>query len=237
MRRILKCALVGAVLAACFWPQVAAHACTPPPGWRPPPIAERYAAAGYVLRGTIAAADAPHDRASAPPFAALSDPLTPEVGIMNMLFAHFYRYDAPLTGRRFSAIEQGYYAVIEVDRYYKGEGAARVVVRGFGYGPDCLNVAWSGETHVFFANGSSPFLSAMYLGPLTAIVDVDTATTEALALLNAEPFVPDRTATHIWLPVLLTTMVAYPFGLRAAWRLMAGQGMMTGSQNRKRVRT
>jgi hypothetical protein len=215
-----KAVVAACVLAACLTPQSSAHACTPPPNWTPPSPAARFAAADVVVRGRVLAVDAHAELGHVPPHAEQSQPLSPEVGVMHQLLRYFYGHEPTLTGRRFSAMEQGYYAVVAVEHYLKGDGPGHLIVRGFGYGPDCLNSAIPGAEYIYFTGGSVPFLNALYVGPWTALIDASAANLEALSRASDDPpRIPDATRRHMWLPLLATAGALTLLSIRAAGRL------------------
>jgi hypothetical protein len=45
-------------------------------------------------------------------------------------------------------------AIVEVERYFKGSGPAQVLVRGFGWGTDCLPTIEVGQRGLFYASGN-----------------------------------------------------------------------------------
>ena len=117
----------------------------------------------------------------------------------------------------------GYYALVEIEGYYKGGGGSRLAIWGFGYGADCMNTARPGEEVIIFADGRAPFLDLRYQGPQTAVLPADPAALAELEQLTGKPPQPPDTSRRVmWLPVALAAVILLPIGLRGAWALMVG---------------
>ncbi len=206
---------LGLFIAVAVWLVDAhsAHACTPPPGWSPPPLSQRYAQASHVIHGRIFSIGSRAARWSVPVTFA------PEVSAAEH-FRLWYRF-APS-----AETDYGYYALVEVEGYYKGGGGPLLAIWGFGYGPDCMNTARPGQEVILFADGRAPFLDLHYQGPQTAVMEADPAALAELAQLTDKPPQPPQTAVEVlWLPVVLAVIVMTPIGLRGAWALMSGRGL------------
>jgi hypothetical protein len=154
-----------------------------------PSLAQRFEQATVVLRGTVTDSNLAFwlYRGDLPPMLTIR-------GILGSASSRFFGY----AETRFP----GYYALMQVETYYKGTGMAEIAVEGFGIGGDCMNSAYPGDEFILFASGDMPFLQAFYLNyPYSAVAEADARTLNELALLAGESVsLPDARRTFLWLP-------------------------------------
>lgn len=185
----LLAGLMSVVLLLCL-PTSGTYACSPPPG-PPPTLQERLDAASVAFAGQVVRTGG----------RVVSNTGLPDFDLV---------VDRDLLGQRFERFFDAeylvaampYYAIVRVERYYKGSGGGEVAVMGFGYGSDCLNSAEAGDAFLFFTTGDSPLYALRYLYPHAGVMRYDRRTENELAVLGygagtaALADVP-----YTWLPV------------------------------------
>jgi hypothetical protein len=212
--------LPHSLITACFTPffilfllftPSPAHACTPPPH-PPPTLAERFEAAEVVFSGrVIRTGGRVVGNTGLPRFYPIQ-----EHELLGTRYDRFF--DA-----EFVVAAMPYYALVEIDEYYKGSGIGEVAVMGFGYGRDCLNSAEAGDAFVFFTTGDSPLYALRYLYPHAGVMQYDRRSQRALAEeIGVSGTPPDTTRTTVWLPASVAAAALALVLLRSAGRVMRG---------------
>ncbi len=203
--------LTGLLALILILPVSHAYACSPPPG-PPPTLAERWAAADVVFSGRVVRTGGRVVSHRGLP----SFDLLVEHDLLGSRYGRFFRAE-------YLVAAMPYYALVEVDRYFRGGGIGEVAVMGFGYGSDCLNSAEAGDHFLFFTTGESPLYALRYLYPHSGVMRYDRRTQNELVQMGVGDGQPaDVAASNAWLPVGGTGVGALLLALRGLRMLLRG---------------